>query len=30
MHRPQDSIGDVGRPGNLEKMAAGMYQDDRF
>jgi len=27
MHRPQDSIGDVGGPGNLEKVPAGACQD---
>jgi hypothetical protein len=30
MHRTQDSIGDVGGPGNLQKMAAGVYQDNRI
>jgi hypothetical protein len=27
MHRPQDSIGDVGGPGDLEKVPAGACQD---
>jgi hypothetical protein len=26
MHRTQDSIRDIGRPGNLQEMAAGMSQ----
>jgi hypothetical protein len=30
MHRTQDSIGDVGGPGNLQEVATGVYQDDRI
>ena len=30
MHRTLDAIGDVGGPGDLQEMAAGVYQDDRI